>query len=303
MVICHKTDYLERCDSKSIIVFIPYFGKWPEWIDLFFDSVARNPSVHFLIYTDCDSVTRQAPDNITCRVMGFSDYVQKVSKQLTISFEPSHFYKLCDLRPLFGELHAQEFADYDFYGWCDLDLVFGNIRSFYTDKLLSKASALSTHADRISGHFALFANTEDNRTRYRDIPNWQDKLLQKTFAGLDESPLWRAYHLQDEVPFDSGGNLYFKEQYTTPFTPKPWIDGSLNSAQPAEWRYNRGVITNNRDSGREFLYLHFMNFKSSQWRHDGTPAPWEMLDKIYHLRPADLNNAVSISPRGIHPAG
>ncbi len=146
-----------------MIVFIPYFGSWPEWIDLFFDSVARNPSVHFLIYTDCGTAPYEDYANITIRRISFSDYIITIGKQLGLSLEPLSPYKLCDVRPFFGELHEREFADYDFYGWCDLDLVFGNIRGFYTDDILCNAAVLSTHADRISGHLA--RSTQSSRIR------------------------------------------------------------------------------------------------------------------------------------------
>lgn len=37
---------------------------------------------------------------------------------------------------------------------------------------------------------------------------------------------------------------YFVEQYTTPFTTIPWLDGSINNDQPEEWFYNKGKVTN-----------------------------------------------------------
>ena len=68
-----------------------------------------------------------------------------------------------------------------FYGWCDTDLLFGDIRSVYTDEILARYDVLSTHADRISGHFALFRNTRRNRTMYRRIYRWQRYLVGAEF--------------------------------------------------------------------------------------------------------------------------
>ena len=45
-----------------------------------------------------------------------------------------------------------------------------------------------------------------------------------------------------------------------------------------------------------------MNFKSSQWRHDGTKAPWENLNTIYYLSGTDdIKNGIIIDANGIRP--
>lgn len=302
----------------SIIVFIPYFGKWPVWIDLFFDSVRRNKTIDFLIYTDCDINEFENLPNVSFRNISFEDYLKEINNKLSISFNPPNAYKICDLRPMFGFIHKEEFRDYDFYGWCDLDLVFGNIREFYTHEILSTYNVLSTHDDRISGHFVLFRNIEKNRKMFEKIYRWKEALLNLEFVGIDEWGLTRAYtdtiidkindkfklniknKFTDYLKYRKTKGLYFKEQYTTPFIPKPWLDGTMNSAQPNEWYYNQGEITNSRDKGRKFIYLHFMNFKSSQWRHDGTKAPWEQNENYYQLQKDDLDKLIVISEKGIY---
>jgi hypothetical protein len=220
---------------------------------------------------------------------------------------------------MFGALHEEEFSGYDFYGWCDTDLLLGDIRSFYTDDVLARFEVLSTHADRISGHFALFRNTPRNRTMYRKMYRWQERLLQPEFVGLDEHGVTNAYLM---TPFDKANEKFgwkldnvvtrfwaarrrrrmlLMEQYTTPFLPKPWLDGSLDNAQPHEWFYRDGHVTNSRDDGREFLYLHLMNFKSSRWRHDGTAAPWEGVPEICRASPRDMTTGIVIDDTGIAP--
>lgn len=302
----------------SIIILIPYFGKWPEWIDLFFETVKRNDSIDFLIYTDCPVEDFQFP-NVTFKSCSFEAYVKKANQYLDFDFNPPNAYKLCDLRPLFGLIHKEDFKSYDFYGWCDIDLFFGDIRSFYTDDLLNQYDVFSTHADRISGHFALFRNNARNRNMYQKIYRWKEALQKPKFVGIDEHGITNAYQM---TVFDKANEkfswqldnsitrffsrqrtkmLYMKEQYTTPFLPKPWLDGTLNSAQPSTWHYTDGKITNSRDNDRSFLYLHFMNFKSSQWRHDGTKAPWEGKERICFASVEDMKTGIVINEKGIYP--
>ena len=64
-------------------------------------------------------------------------------------------------RLFFGILYEDILKKYDFWGYCDIDLVFGDIRKFVTDELLS-------HYDRIYtyGHLCLYRNNEMMRHIY-----------------------------------------------------------------------------------------------------------------------------------------
>ena len=303
--------------TPSIRLLILHFGPLPAWSELFFETARRNPTIDFLVITDRDRSTFSG-SNISVVQTSFEHYAARARAWLELPFDPPDAYKLCDLRPMFGALHKQEFRGYDFYGWCDTDLLLGDIRATYGDLVLSKNDVLSTHSDRISGHFALFRNTRRNRNMYRKIYQWQRFLLEPEFVGLDEHGITNAY---TQTVFDKANEkfgwsldnpltrllarrrrhrLYLVEQYTTPFTPIPWLDGSQLGAQPAEWLYRDGRITNSRDD-RDFIYLHLMNFKSSRWRHDGTPAPWESLPHVCRATPADMTTGIVIDSSGIAP--
>jgi hypothetical protein len=48
------------------------------------------------------------------------------------------------------------------------------------------------------------------------------------------------------------------------------------------------------------MYIHFMNFKSSQWRHDGTKAPWEGKKQICFASVKEMVNiGLKINSEGI----
>lgn len=300
----------------KIAIFIPYFGKWPEWHPLYFETLKRNKTIDFIFYTDCDTSVVDA-QNIKFTKMSFDQYKDLVNSRLDFLFNPPSPYKLCDLRPLFGYIHQDVFEGYDFYGWTDMDLLFGDIRSFYTERILNNFDVLSTHNHRISGHLALFRNNEKNRMMFRKIYEWKAALDEPEYVGIDEYGLTNAYFLtyadklniKLKTSFNNFATkalsrlkkrkLYIKEQYTTPFTPLPWTDGSTFNNQPDTWFYKDGTITNAKDGGREFIYIHFMNFKSSLWRHDGTKAPWEGKAQICEAEVADMKQGVKIDLNGI----
>jgi hypothetical protein len=295
--------------SPSICIIYPYFGKWPEWFDLFFETLIKNESIEFLFYTDCNIQGYKA-NNVKFVTTSFETYVEQASKTLNVKLNFSSSYKLCDLRPFLGKIHQNEIRNFDFYGFGDIDLLFGNIRDFYTNEILKKYDVLSTHENILSGHLCLFRNIKLNREFGKNIGGWVEKLISPYYIGMDESLLtvYQKWSIREDIGILSkiyrrffGLKFYLKEQYTTPFTPIPWIDESVNSAQPNVWQYKNGYITNNRDGNRKFLYIHFMNFKSSKYRHDGSLAPWDKKDKICFATAQDMKDGIVINPEGIFP--
>jgi hypothetical protein len=300
---------------QKIAFLIPYFGKWPDWMELYIDSIERNPTIDFHFITDCDTSISNAP-NVIFHKTTFEAYVNTAQQILQTPINIPNPYKICDLRPFFGIIHADIIQGYDFFGWTDVDLLFGDIRSFYTDAILTNHDVLSAHAIRLSGHCALLRNTEKYRTLGYKVYNWKEAINNPNFVGIDEHGMTNALRmtfwdrLSEKLKMPWIASLfswrrkqkmkryYFKEQYSTPFTTIPWLDGSINSMQPDEWYYENGVVTNSVDN-RKFMYIHFMNFKSSQYRHDGTKAPWEGMERIFRRDVEKSLDRIVINSHGI----
>jgi len=171
---------------STIAIIIPFFGEWPHWIELFFDSCRRNCSIDFLFYTDCEipPYKESETNNLHFTEISFTDYCQMVSKRIGLQFAPNNPYKLCDLKPFLGYIHERDIQNFDFWGWGDLDLIWGNIRDFYTEHLLQQYDIISTHADRLSGHLTLIRNNKYYRNIAFKIRNW------KTFLSSDRNMHW-----------------------------------------------------------------------------------------------------------------
>lgn len=294
--------------ATSIIKIIPYFGQWPAWFDLYLLSCAQNLDVDWVFYTDCAPPTK-SPKNVRFVQLSFNDYKELVTRRLGIKFDPSNPFKLCDVRPAYGHIHFEDIRDYDFYAYGDIDIIYGQLRQFITDEMLEKYNVIGTHSRRLSGHFSLFRNIEQNREAFRKIPDWQQLMTAEHHIGIDESkfsklfvrhknhPLWlrKLWSLTSRYQ----RRVLFKEQYSTILSPIPWCDGRMD--HPQNWFWRDGRLSNDRDD-REFMYLHFMNWKSSRWlpksiRDNG--AAWEKLDQLVHI---DTNTAklsgFQISPKG-----
>ena len=313
---------------NKVAIIIAYFGKWPDWIDLFFFSCVKNQTIDFIIFTDCE-IKNINDKNIKFFPISFSEHSKFISNKLNINFKPRNPYKLCDVRPFLGYLHNDLLNGYDFYGFGDIDIVYGDIRSFISDEILNKYDVISTHEDRISGHFTLFRNIEKNINSGFKIKNWKEKLHKEMNVRMNENYHTRIYFpmfifnvyikkllrrfigLENVIWINNLINMYYKktynykkrklfftEQYTTPFTYIYWIDGSLHQDQPDTWYYKNGYITNSRDIGKKFIYLHFMNFKSGKYRKD-KKALWGK--NFYNIEKSEIENGVCINTQGIFP--
>jgi len=297
-------------EKYRITILIHYFGTMPEWADIYFETLKRNSTIQFIVYSNND-LKKYITSNIQFVRMDFEQYLEFASEKIGIKLNFKTAYKLCDLRPFFGKIHSNEIKKSDFYGYADIDVIFGDIRNFYSDSILSKYDVFSTHEHTLSGHFSLFRNTNLTKNMFKFIGGYETKLNSEGYVGMDESYLYNAFlkYNKETMNFNEKSfffikkpilNFYFKEQYTTPFTPYPWIDQTINSAQPENWFYTCGQITNDRDN-RNFMYLHFMNFKSSQYRHDNTKAPWEGKNNFCRVSLENLNEGISINCEGIIP--
>jgi len=294
---------------KSIAILVPYFGKWPEWFNLYLESCRSNNSINWIFISDC-KVPSKAPKNTQFIYSSFTSYKKLVSKKLNIKFNPTSAYKLCDLKPAYGYIHEEQLSAYDFWGFGDIDVIYGDIRKFYNDDLLSKHHSLSTHWDRVSGHLFLMKNTAAFRNAFKNIPHWKTLIEDNGHHGIDESkfskiflrhkkyPAWlrKIYGLSDPLQ----RHAYFAEQYSTILSPQPWVDGQWQ--HPEEWVWKDGKLHNSTDS-REFMYLHFMNWKSNTWldKSRGETAAWDNLTTLDHVPTGSEGNGFRISRTGFHP--
>ncbi len=269
--------------QPSIVFIVPYFGKWPKWFDLFLLTCKYNPSISWFFYTDC-GVPKNTPSNIFFNELSFSDYKSKVSESLKINFNPDSPYKLCDIKPALGFIHKEDISGFDFWGFSDIDVVYGDLRKYYTLEKLKKYDLFSTHARRISGHLCLMRNNKRMREAFMLIADWKARYADSRHYALDEGAFSRVFIRYKNLPYLIYKYLNklntwhrrseFIELYSTPNAGVAWIDGSFNF--PEEWCWNSGVLTNSYSRELEFPYFHFFGWKKDIWsKNNFTAIPSE----------------------------
>ena len=224
---------------------MPYFGNWPYWFSFFLESCRFNPDYRWLIFSDC-GVPDNKPDNVTIVETTLKEYCERVSDSLKVRFYTSHAYKLCDIRPALGFIHAEEIQGSDYFGYCDADVVFGNINSFVTVDKINKYDLISAHDRRVVGHLSLIRNSEKMRNVFRLMPDWKHRMTHKKHFAIDEKDFSDLFIKHKNFPKRLRllvSKLYqlprlasLEESFSTPFLRNPWTDGTYNFPNKWFWR-------------------------------------------------------------------
>ncbi len=301
---------------KRILIISDYFGEWPKWFSIFLLSCSRNCTIDWLINTDC-VIPDNHPSNVKFVSISKDEYNSRVSDLLGVQFRPFSMYNICNLRPMYGLLYEDHLDGYDYFGWCDIDVIFGDIRKFYDQHVLSH-NVISASSSICTGHLMLIKNEPWLKEAFHLISGWKERLNDPGSCpweeSLDEAKLSAVFSPHDErrrrvnlsphmeVESRYWNNNYFKEQWATVFTPWPWLDG--NPLHPAIWFWKDGVLWNERDAPREFLYLHLMNFKAARYVNQAlykNAKTWDTLPRIIHFNDREIGTrTVRIDRSGFH---
>jgi hypothetical protein len=186
---------------SSVAIFVPYFGKLPNYFPLWLTSCRYNPTIDWFIFTD-DKTPFDYPPNVHVRYCTFDDIRHLLQKPFEFPIALNRPYKLCDFKPAYGEAFAEYCRGYDFWGYCEVDLLFGNIRHFITEEILREH-------DRVFsiGFVSLYRNTKRITELYRSkIEGPRPKRVVELFHPKVDG--WRPY----ERAFSIQKNTFFEER-------------------------------------------------------------------------------------------
>jgi len=277
--------------QPSIRLLVPYFGQLPAHLPLVLRSMGANADVSWLLMTD--QRVPGAPPNVTVQMCAFEDLRRRIQDFFDFEVSLEEPYKLCDFRPAFGAIFADELAGYDFWGHCDLDLIFGQIRDHLP--------AAAFEADKVlfNGNFSLYRNTEKTAAWYRHEVgkvSFRDAFSNPAAMHFDE---WagiyyivedlgaRSWH--EEVVFDISFHRYRTRAEPTArrgLGRYAWEDGEV-----CEYRLVRGRLVRNTA-----LLIHF------QKRVLRPPSPEVVAANRYWLQPNGFMVQEGVTPWSVRAA-
>jgi hypothetical protein len=146
--------------DKTFCVIIPYIGKLPSSFNIFLDSARKNDRITFFIFSDSNDVLKYAGGNIIVNILSLEDIICRCPKDCRRGLRIP--YKLCDYKPLYGELFKDYITDFEFWGYCDIDLVLGDLQSYLFGLELSRFDRLFDW-----GHLTFYRNVPEVNRLYR----------------------------------------------------------------------------------------------------------------------------------------
>jgi len=238
----------------KVTLIIPYFGTLPTYFPIFLRSCAFNPAFTFLLIMDrCPPYS--LPENVSFVQMTLGQIRERAEQALGFRVSLRRPYKLCDFKPVYGVLFADLLSNCDYWGHCDLDIVFGDLRRFFTPDLYRTYPKI-----QISGHFSLYRNCEEMNFLFKKPTPGLDyqKILRtpRNYAFDEWNGVWRIvnyyripYYLEWKAIADTNPDrfrLKIHAKYDARYQVFVWDRGRL---------YQKAVV-DDRLIEREFAYIH-----------------------------------------------
>jgi Glycosyl transferases group 1 len=180
--------------NRRIWLYIPYFGAFPNYFQLYLDSLGRNADcLSVFLMTDSDLSGYQIPDNLILVPMTLGKLRDKAARfigdEFGVDARPDTLlkqpYKLCDFRILYLELFRDISEQHgatedDFVGWGDCDLIYGRFFDF-----------LNMDEDYhiiggFHGHLTALRNIDSFRKLFRAVPSLPEFLVDEEAHIVDE---------------------------------------------------------------------------------------------------------------------
>ncbi|MCC8098006.1 MAG: hypothetical protein LIO44_05530 [Eubacterium sp.] len=257
--------------NKVCIVNV-YFGKYPNYFELFLKSCYFNKKIDFLLLTDQEIFTK---DNVHVVRSELSEFKKLVGKKLGFEVSLDTPYKLCDYKCAYGKILEDYLKEYDYWGHCDCDLIWGDIYHFLCKYEFEKYDKFLS-----MGHLSLYRNIPKNNVSfmlegsavgdYKTVYTSSKIFLFDEALGIDEiyknnkisffdkpifadiDPIYKNYKLQEfgRFPYNKEGgyNQYF-------------FNRGINKKQQIFLYDNGKIIRCYYEKEKllkdEFMYIHF----------------------------------------------
>ncbi len=233
------------------VLVLPYYGKYPIWINAFLRSCAFNPRLKWMVFSDIDEPLYQ-PDNVEFITLKRADLSNLIYQKTGIQHELQNPHKLCDFKPLYGHIFEEYLEEYNYWGHCDMDVIWGDLSSFLKKIAFDRYDIISTRPRVICGHFNLYRNVAKINQFYLQVPSYQKAFEKINYQGFDEG--FYSYHLFKQVEF---GAVDFKVFWDA----RNCLDPQELSRLPSGWRWQKGKVKNKW--GKEGNYLHLIQWKKT----------------------------------------
>jgi hypothetical protein len=238
--------------SDRIAVIVPYFGAFPGYWPVTLATMARNPQIHWHLFTDQE--VPGAPANVIVHRTHFAGVAARIEATVGYPIALTNPYKLCDFRPAYGHVFAEELRGYDYWGFGDLDVVFGDLWRHIGDAVRRGDERILTF-----GHLSLYRNTDRTRLLYLEgapgVPSARQVFTDPAHYSYDEFGGWRD--LADFAGLTTFAERAFFDIYVDAYRPQANRSRRVRNDTVFAWQDGRCLELDR--TGRivsEAAYLH-----------------------------------------------
>lgn len=173
-------------DYTKIAILTCWYGAYPRYFTYFIHSCSYNPTIDFYIITDNLQSIDCKPENVIIIHKTVNEIIKAATIKLGFTASIDNPYKLNDFKPAYGFVFPEIVEKYDFWGHSDLDIIYGNIREFLNDEMLSRYDFISLRHDYTTGCFCLYRNNKKINTLFMRSKDYKLVLSSPQHFCFDE---------------------------------------------------------------------------------------------------------------------
>jgi hypothetical protein len=252
--------------KNNIVLLLPYFGKLPNYFNLWLKSASCNEKIDFVIIGD--NQIDENFKNIKSVDMSFEEVQKRIKNLFGKKAKINSPYKLCEYKPANAHLFPELVDGYDYWGFCDPDVIWGDIYSFIK-------KGVENYVDRLYflGHLSIFKNSEKINNLYlkssKDISS--DTIDFETAISTNKVVQFSEMGGITRI-FSSGKNVNVYAAYDfadVDFRRYDFFSVGINDKNRERYRWENGKAYRMFEGGeeQEVVYVHLqkrkMNFAES----------------------------------------
>jgi hypothetical protein len=284
---------------KNVCIIIPYYGKWPRFLNLFIKSCAFNKWVDILFITDL-TLPSAIPPNVSKVHLPFDKLQLLVSEKMKADVALHSYYKLCDFKPMYGYIFDDLLKEYSFWGFGDIDLIYGNIGKFVTNEVLDSFDIITFRNEWLSGALTLFRNNDYINTLFKKSPDWVKVVSTNKHFSFTECAGKYNSIINGTSIFDIDGEV----TSMTAVVKRENFEGNLrlfeekvikeSISNGTYIKYRDGVVEDSK--GIEYLLYHYISDK---------PKPyfifpeWKKIPSIFYITKTGFYSATNFKYRHV----
>lgn len=264
--------------GKTALI-VAYFGKYPEFMDLFMKGCEFNIDIDFIFFTDWDWQNRKSPSNVKTYPFSLKQFNELATKKCGVEIKVQDGYKLCDLKPAWPHIFEDYLNEYEFVGYCDIDLIFGHIGKYFNEEVKKVADIFTITENYMSGALSIFRNIDKVKNLYKEGYGWQ---------FIFQSPYHFAYdeflRIDDRAMIGYAGDKRSLQSFSD--VVKSFAKSNVIKLYNPEYigfEQRPGLVTYDNghvyQGGKEWIFFHYVIAKQSvTW----TLPKWnDIPDKFY----------------------